>query len=166
MKRWIERALNIHPGDLGRGTLLCSCLFVIIGSYVTGKLWRRSRNPLSGVRVAISSRSPAWIQLVASSPYSRAIAAVICTSSFATTLTGWQFKAVAKQSLVNKDTLAIFFGDFYFYVAVFALILQSPRRPRPLDERPSGSLSDRFSTSAISGRQRGPASPYLVREYI
>ena len=23
MKRWIERALNIEPGDLGRGILLC-----------------------------------------------------------------------------------------------------------------------------------------------
>ena len=40
MKRWIERALNIHPGDLGRGTLLSSCLFLIISSYVTGKVAR------------------------------------------------------------------------------------------------------------------------------
>src|ERR1700741_2359604 len=37
MRRWIERALNIQPGDLGRGLLLCSCLFLIISSYVTGK---------------------------------------------------------------------------------------------------------------------------------
>jgi ATP:ADP antiporter, AAA family len=40
MKQWIERALNVHPGDLGRGTLLCSCLFLIISSYVTGKVAR------------------------------------------------------------------------------------------------------------------------------
>jgi len=40
MKRWIERALNIQPGDLGRGILLCSCLFLIISSYVTGKVAR------------------------------------------------------------------------------------------------------------------------------
>src|SRR5215469_17843514 len=40
MKRWLERALNIHPGDLGRGTLLCSCLFLIISSYVIGKVAR------------------------------------------------------------------------------------------------------------------------------
>src|ERR1700756_672249 len=40
MKHWIERALNIHPGDLGRGILLCSCLFLIISSYVTGKVAR------------------------------------------------------------------------------------------------------------------------------
>lgn len=287
MKRWIERALNIHPGDLGRGTLLCSCLFLIIGSYVTGKVARdalflarfqavqlpyadiasavlvgfvvagyvqlsrrvslrtllvgsqlffaancalfwvlahyyhpiwlfpvfyvwvgifgvlaptqvwtlanyalttreakrifgmvgggaiagaifagffsktvaksfgtenlllgmvllllissvlmlvmwRTGQVQAGDREEIATRTPERglrdlrhsIRLVASSPYLRAIAAVICISSFATTLTGWQFKAVAKQSLVNKDTLAIFFGDFYFYVAVFALLLQ------------------------------------------
>src|SRR5216684_1213645 len=64
------------------------------------------------------------IRMVASSPYLRAIAAVICISSFVTTLTGWQFKAIAKQILVNKDALAIFFGNFYFYVSVLSLLLQ------------------------------------------
>src|SRR5258706_15925591 len=36
MKRWIERALNVRPGDLGRGVLLCSCLFLVICSYKIG----------------------------------------------------------------------------------------------------------------------------------
>src|SRR4051794_29166720 len=38
MKAWIERALNISPGDLGRGTLLCGCLFLVIASTVVGKV--------------------------------------------------------------------------------------------------------------------------------
>ena len=38
MKKWIERALNIQSGDLGRGTLLCACLFLVITSYVIGKV--------------------------------------------------------------------------------------------------------------------------------
>src|SRR5882724_6740699 len=38
MKRWIERALNVHSGDLGRGALLCACLFLVISSYVIGKV--------------------------------------------------------------------------------------------------------------------------------
>ena len=38
MKKWIERALNIHSGDLGRGSLLCASLFLVITSYVTGKV--------------------------------------------------------------------------------------------------------------------------------
>jgi HEAT repeat protein len=36
MKRWIEGTLNVRPGDLGRGMLLCSCLFLVISSYKIG----------------------------------------------------------------------------------------------------------------------------------
>ena len=61
---------------------------------------------------------------VFSSPYLRAIAVVICISSFATTLTGWQFKALAKISSGSEDSLAIFFGNFYFYAGVLALLFQ------------------------------------------
>lgn len=285
MKRWIERALNIHPGDLGRGTLLCSCLFLIISSYVTGRVARDAlflarfqavqlpyadiaiallvgfvvagyirlgrritlRTLLVGSQLFFASNCalfwalghyyhPIWLfpvfyvwvgifgvlaptqvwtlanyalttreakrifgmvgggaiagwifagffsktvakdfgteslllgmaflllicsalmlvmwqtgyvrsgdteedataeagfrdlrhsmQLVVSSPYLRAIAGVICISSFVTTLTGWQFKAIAKQFLVNKDALAIFFGNFNFYAALLSLLVQ------------------------------------------
>ena len=64
------------------------------------------------------------LQSVFASSYLRAIAAVICISSFATTLTGWQFKALAKQFNVQKDALAIFFGDFYFYAGLLSLLFQ------------------------------------------
>jgi AAA family ATP:ADP antiporter len=40
MKNWAERALNLRPGDLGRGMLLSSYLFLIISSYVVGKVAR------------------------------------------------------------------------------------------------------------------------------
>jgi AAA family ATP:ADP antiporter len=64
------------------------------------------------------------LRSVFSSPYLRAVAAVICISSFATTLTGWQFKALAKQFSVGQEAMAIFFGDFYFYAGVLALLFQ------------------------------------------
>jgi ATP:ADP antiporter, AAA family len=64
------------------------------------------------------------MRLVLSSPYLRPIAAVICFAAFVTTLTGWQFKAVAKQFLVNKDALAILFGNFYFYAGILGLLIQ------------------------------------------
>src|ERR1700730_1749387 len=38
MNRWIERALNIHPGDLRLGVLLSSCLFLTISASVIGKV--------------------------------------------------------------------------------------------------------------------------------
>jgi AAA family ATP:ADP antiporter len=287
MKRWIERALNVQPGDLGRGLLLCSCLFLIISSYVTGRVARDAlflarfqavqlpyadiasavlvgivvvgyvrlgrktslRNVLVGSQFFFATNCvlfwglahyyhPAWLypafyvwvglfgvlaptqvwtlanyilttreakrvfgmvgggaisgaifagyfsktvakafgteslllgmaflllictlltgtvwhswksrvadseetaakdkglgqrdlqgsmRLVFSSPYLRAIAAVICLASFVTTLTGWQFKAVAKQVLVNKDALAILFGNFYLYAGILGLLFQ------------------------------------------
>ena len=40
MKRWIERGLNIEPGDLRRGIPLCACLFLIMSCYVTGRVAR------------------------------------------------------------------------------------------------------------------------------
>src|SRR5260370_4555864 len=36
MKRWIERSLNVRPGALGRGLVLCSCLFLVVCSYNIG----------------------------------------------------------------------------------------------------------------------------------
>jgi AAA family ATP:ADP antiporter len=288
MKRWIERALNIHPGDLGRGTLLCACLFLVISSYVIGKvagaalflsrfqakqlayadisssvlvalvvagyvliarrisllnlvvfsllffasncalfwwlthyysrliwvfpafyiwvkifgvlaptqvwtvanyvlttreakrvfgmvgggaiggwifagylsktitkafgteslllgmalfvlisaglvilIWRDGQAAACGAR-EVAERAAATgprnlnqsMQLVLSSSYLRAIAAVICISSFVTTLTGWQFLAIAQQVLVKKDALAILFGNFNFYAGVLSLLLQ------------------------------------------
>src|SRR2546425_5476135 len=62
--------------------------------------------------------------MVFSSPYLRAVAVVICVSSFVTALTGWQFLAIAQQFLVKKDALAIFFGDFIFYASIFSLFFQ------------------------------------------
>src|ERR1700722_16829714 len=38
MNRWIERALDIHPGDLRSGVLLSSCLFLTISASVIGKV--------------------------------------------------------------------------------------------------------------------------------
>ena len=64
------------------------------------------------------------LRLILSSKYLRALAAVICISSFVTTLTGWQFKAIAQSLFVDKDRLAIFFGDFYFYAGILAFIFQ------------------------------------------
>jgi ATP:ADP antiporter, AAA family len=64
------------------------------------------------------------MRLLFSSPYLRAIAAVICLSSLITTLTKWQFLAIAQQFLVKKDVMAIFFGDFYFYVGIAGLLFQ------------------------------------------
>jgi AAA family ATP:ADP antiporter len=286
MKSWVERALNLHPGDMGRGSLLCACLFLIISSYVTGRVARDAlflarfqavQLPYADISIAVlvgfvvagyvylgrhtSLRAllvgsqlffasnclvffvlghyyhliwlfpmfyiwvgifgvlaptqvwtlanyalttreakrlfgmvgggaiAGWIfagffsktvakafgteslllgmaalllmcsglmlvmwpaghvrpgdqveegsatesalvnlrqgmRVVTSSRYLRSIAALICISSFVTTLTGWQFKAIAKQYLVQKDALAVFFGNFNFYAGLLSLAVQ------------------------------------------
>ncbi|HKW75046.1 MAG TPA: Npt1/Npt2 family nucleotide transporter, partial [Terriglobales bacterium] len=64
------------------------------------------------------------MRLVLSSPYLKAIAAVICFSSFVTTLTDFQFKAVARQFITNREALATLFGNFYFYAGIVGLLFQ------------------------------------------
>jgi len=293
MKKWIERALNIHPGDLGRGTLLCSCLFLVIATYkiggvagpalflsrfqakqlayadisssvlvilvVAGYLRVSRRVPIQGLllgstlffasncvlfwglihylhlawlfpvfyvwvkifgvlvptqiwtlanyvlttreakrvfgmvggggiagwifsgffsktiakrfgaeslllgmvmfllictglialiwRSGLVSRGGAdestresaqggprnlfgSMKVVFSSSYLSAIAAVICIGSLVTTLTGWQFLAIAQQTMQKKDALAAFFGDFNFYVGILSLAFQLLVTPR------------------------------------
>jgi len=293
MKKWIERALNIHPGDLGRGTLLCSCLFLVITTYkiggvagpalflsrfqakqlayadisssvlvilvVAGYLRVSRRVPFQGLllgstlffasncvlfwglihylhlawlfpvfyvwvkifgvlvptqiwtlanyvlttreakrvfgmvggggiagwifsgffsktiakrfgaeslllgmvmfllictglialiwRSGLVSRGGAdestresaqggprnlfgSMKVVFSSSYLSAIAAVICIGSLVTTLTGWQFLAIAQQTMQKKDALAAFFGDFNFYVGILSLAFQLLVTPR------------------------------------
>lgn len=64
------------------------------------------------------------IRSVLSSSYLRAIAAVIWISSFSTTLINWQFKALAKHFFASKNAMAVFFGDFYLYAGILALLFQ------------------------------------------
>ena len=61
---------------------------------------------------------------VLTSPYLRVIAAVIFLSSFATTVIGWQFKAIARQFFSSKETLALFFGEFNLFAGLLALAVQ------------------------------------------
>ena len=64
------------------------------------------------------------VNLIWRSRYLRAIALLVLLSSYATTMTGWQFKAIAKHFLRNKDALALFFGSFYFYAGILCLLIQ------------------------------------------
>src|SRR6202521_4020916 len=64
------------------------------------------------------------------SSYLSMTAAVTCTGSLVTTLTGWQFLAIAQQTLQKKDALAGFFGDFNFYAGILSLAFQLLVTPR------------------------------------
>lgn len=66
----------------------------------------------------------ASLALVRGSSYLTAIAAVIWLAAFVTTLTGWQFKAIAKANIPSTDELAMFFGSLNMLAGVIALVLQ------------------------------------------
>jgi len=125
LSKTVAKAFGTESLLLGMAVLLLICSLVIFVMWQTGQVQAvdpeeaAARTGEGGLRNLRHS-----MRLVASSPYLRAIAVVICLSSFVTTLTGWQFKAIAKQVLVSKDALAIFFGNFYFYAAVLSLLLQ------------------------------------------
>ncbi len=109
--------------------LLGVAVFLVVSAVLTAVIWRR-HVVLSAAEAepgAAPERKPDLLQslrLVWSAKYLRSIAAVICMSSFVTTIAGWQFKAIAKQAYAQKDALAAFFGDFNFYAGIICLLAQ------------------------------------------
>ena len=67
-----------------------------------------------------------WTSLavVRESPYLRAIAWLVLISAVATTVAGWQFKAIAKAAIPGTDDLAMFFGTFNMIAGLVSLVLQ------------------------------------------
>ena len=106
--------------------LIMAALLILCATFMQIASRDGRMSPSSNVGVAGTGQRHLQesMRSVVSSPYLRAIAVVICISSFVTTLTGWQFKALAKQFSGGKDAMAIFFGDFFFYAGVLALLFQ------------------------------------------
>ncbi len=121
----VAKAFGTESLLLAMAVLLVICSVLMAVTTQGGKLrLDPARDPNAGIAGTGQKYLQESIRAVFASPYLRAIGAVICISSFATTMTGWQFKALAKQSSVGTDALAIFFGGFYFYVGVLSLLFQ------------------------------------------
>jgi ATP:ADP antiporter, AAA family len=125
LSKSVARAFGTESLLLGMVLLLLICSVVMYAAWRTGK-FKLTESKESQVETPGSEQKDVQgsLRLVLSSKYLRAVAAVICISNFVTTLTGWQFKAIAKEFLINKDRLAIFFGDFYFYAGILGLVFQ------------------------------------------
>jgi len=111
--------------------LFAMTVLLLVSAGLISAAWGGSKVQLSdsdesteGVAGASQKDISGSLRLVLSSPYLRAVAAVICVSSFISTFTGWQFKAIAKEAFASKDLLASFFGEFYFYAGLAALSFQ------------------------------------------
>jgi AAA family ATP:ADP antiporter len=111
--------------------LLGMSLFLLVCTGLIVFIWRSGQVAVGGahgITEGSAESGPrnlfASMQLVFSSSYLSAIAAVICISSLVTTLVGWQFLAIAQEILVKKDVLAAFLGDFNFYAGILSLLFQ------------------------------------------
>jgi AAA family ATP:ADP antiporter len=111
--------------------LLAVAGLVFICAWLVILVWRGSQaqfgerqESAGGTDKTIARNLLGSVQLLFSSPYLRAISAVICISSLITTLTKWQFLAISQHFLVKKDVMAAFFGDFTFYVGILGLLFQ------------------------------------------
>ena len=125
LSKVVAQAFGTDSLLLAMAVLLVICSGVMAVASNRGKVrLELANNPAGGVAGTGQRDLADSVRSVFSSPYLRAIAAVICISSFVTTLAGWQFKAIAKQFSVSTDAMAIFFGDFYFYAGLLSLLFQ------------------------------------------
>lgn len=116
-------------------TLLGMAVALLASVALVDQLWRRRHLARDAAAEAEGAYSPATsvsgprtmrasLRLILRSPYFRAIAAVVCLSSFVTAVAAWQFKATASEVFADRDRLASFFGSFNFYAGLLALALQ------------------------------------------
>jgi AAA family ATP:ADP antiporter len=108
-------------------TLLWVAGTLVVSAVIVWAVWERRPSRLETDSSATSQEEGGlWssFNLVKASSYLTAIASVIWLSSFVTTITGWQFKAIAKMNIPATDDLAMFFGTFNMLAGVGALILQ------------------------------------------
>ena len=109
-------------------TLVGIAISLMVSALLVSRIWRR-RTIVDGEITAsrrVIGTSSIWtsLKLIATSPYLKAIAAVILLSSYTTAVAGWQFKAIASHSITGRNELAAFFGQFNFYAGIIAFCLQ------------------------------------------
>jgi AAA family ATP:ADP antiporter len=106
--------------------LVVTAVLLLLATVPVRALWRL-RPRLPDAAVSTPEGRPglgASLRLVLGSPHLRAIAGVVLISSFVTAVTGWQFKAMAQDALVTKDSLAAFFGTFNASVGALCVVTQ------------------------------------------
>jgi AAA family ATP:ADP antiporter len=103
--------------------LLWVAVSLLLSAALVHMAWRRAAPAAVDTRMqAIGLR--ASLHQIADSPYIRSIAWVVGLSAFATTIAGWQFKALAKAHVPDTDQLAAFFGTFNMVAGAASLVLQ------------------------------------------
>ncbi len=108
--------------------LLLLVFFLAACVWLTNLGWWQTPGETAGESAERGEESPGSlcqsISLIMRSQYLLLITAIISIGAMATTLADYQFKAVAEQTFVTKDQLTAFFGRFYGYLGIGAVLLQ------------------------------------------
>jgi len=126
---YISRALAQKLGTesllLGMGFFLTICTMLVFFISKQHEQVASGAEELAGTEEKKKSLSLGEsLRQIWASPYLRAMAALICVSSFVVTVTGWQFLAITAQSIPQKDAMAAFFGTVSFYTGILGLLAQ------------------------------------------
>jgi AAA family ATP:ADP antiporter len=109
-------------------TLLWVAATLLASAFLVWGIWQDRPAHVSGDDLAAGSDEEGGLfgslSLMRGSSYLAAIATVIWLAAFVTTITGWQFKAIAKANIPDTDELAMFFGAFNVLAGLIALALQ------------------------------------------
>jgi ATP:ADP antiporter, AAA family len=123
---FLSSALARRFGAESLLVLVAACL--LAATFLVSALWRRRPEALGEPHAHRASPAGGGLggslRLVLGSPHLRAIAGVVVLSSFVTSVSGWQLKAIAQQAFVGKDALAAFFGTFNAWVGVLCVATQ------------------------------------------
>ncbi len=120
---------RLAVGEFGTEAMLpLTALMLVVCAGLVVLIWRQrpagTRSEATGPEAVSAGGLRAALDVLGSSPYLKAIGAVILFSSLATTVEAWQFKAIAKQSIPDTDRLAMFFGTFAMSAGAISLVLQ------------------------------------------
>ncbi len=124
--KWLVDQVGTDAVLLVMAAMLAMCAALVV---VT---WRRRGANAAGAQTAAPAAATQQarnvresFRLVRQSRHLTAIAVLICLGSIVTTAAGWQFKAISKHALVDKDAMAAFFSLYYGYTGLASLVLQS-----------------------------------------
>ena len=109
--------------------LLIISFFLVLCTVLVQRIGRQQkpRDPGDAAAGTNSARQSSLMQsfrVIRESPLLQTIAVLICLSSIVTTAAGWQLKAIAKDSYMEKDALAAFLSTFRGYTGLLALTAQ------------------------------------------
>src|SRR5207302_1752169 len=107
--------------------LLVIGLFVALSSVLVLIIYKHNQTEESVLATPAEETGYSFrdsFRLVQESRHLQAIAALICLSSIVTTAAGWQFNAIAKETIGNKNALAAFLGAFAGYTGIGSFVAQ------------------------------------------